>query len=411
MKEQPSTPPRLPANALGCFGCGLCAGVCSAKAITMRMGEDGFLRPHVDEALCRKCHACEQMCRKLAAPQPPAGAAPRACYAAYATDTALRRACSSGGVVALLAKRTVERGGVAFGVVMNGLDKAEFAAIDNVRDLPKMQGSKYLQADTTHCFEKVAAALKTGVPVLFTGLPCQVKALRLRFGFKHENLLTADIACHGVPSKNAYDAWLRELAHKHGSAVRHVHFRDKTQGWIAYRMRVEFEDGSHEIVESNPFHLLFLSRLCVNETCYACQKDATTHSSDLTACDLWGVRNLSGDEKMHGVSGVVCHTEKGMQALAALGAELYMRPISVEDAVCGNGGMRMGATPIPWQRAHLLRELRKMPVSAVYHRYFIRPGTLRRSVALFGKHMLLPDFAYRVLRGVKHLVRRGGQAG
>ena len=45
-----------------CSGCGLCAQICSKRAITMTVGKDGFIYPTINESLCTKCGACERIC-------------------------------------------------------------------------------------------------------------------------------------------------------------------------------------------------------------------------------------------------------------------------------------------------------------------------------------------------------------
>ncbi len=49
--------PKLEPSA--CVGCGKCAGVCPAKAITMRKG-----KPHIDRKVCIHCFCCQEFCPK-----------------------------------------------------------------------------------------------------------------------------------------------------------------------------------------------------------------------------------------------------------------------------------------------------------------------------------------------------------
>ena len=63
-----------------------------------------------------------------------------------------------------------------------------------------MQGSKYTQAHPGLVYRDIKRELTHGRKVLFTGTPCQVHALKQYLRKEHENLLTLDIICHGIPS-------------------------------------------------------------------------------------------------------------------------------------------------------------------------------------------------------------------
>lgn len=43
----------------------MCASVCTRKAISMHLDEEGFYRPSVDEALCNHCGLCTMACYKF----------------------------------------------------------------------------------------------------------------------------------------------------------------------------------------------------------------------------------------------------------------------------------------------------------------------------------------------------------
>ncbi len=49
--------PKLEPSA--CVGCGKCAGICPAKAISMRKG-----KPHIDRSACIHCFCCQEFCPK-----------------------------------------------------------------------------------------------------------------------------------------------------------------------------------------------------------------------------------------------------------------------------------------------------------------------------------------------------------
>ena len=48
-----------------CTSCQMCAAVCSKVAIEIKLNEDGFYRPYVDEERCVDCGLCVKICRKF----------------------------------------------------------------------------------------------------------------------------------------------------------------------------------------------------------------------------------------------------------------------------------------------------------------------------------------------------------
>lgn len=101
--------------------------------------------------------------------------------------------------------------------------------VDSIEGLDCLRGSKYVQSDMGGAMRGVRDDLRSGAPVLFSGTPCQVDGLLSFLDGGHDNLLTVDIVCHGVPSweffKDCIDA---EFA---GRDLVELRFRDKREGW------------------------------------------------------------------------------------------------------------------------------------------------------------------------------------
>ncbi len=55
--------PILFRNKDDCCGCGACYLVCPVKAISMKVDEEGFLYPQIDEGKCLKCGKCVRTCQ------------------------------------------------------------------------------------------------------------------------------------------------------------------------------------------------------------------------------------------------------------------------------------------------------------------------------------------------------------
>ena len=66
-----------------CCGCGACAQRCPQQCISMRIDQEGFLYPHVDESFCVNCGLCESVCPFL---KPEAERTPLEVFAAINRD-------------------------------------------------------------------------------------------------------------------------------------------------------------------------------------------------------------------------------------------------------------------------------------------------------------------------------------
>ena len=100
-------------------------------------------------------------------------------YACYNTDESIRLNSSSGGVFSLLAEYILEKQGIVYGVTMSeDCYSAEYTGITCTADLPKLRGSKYLQAKAGNIFREIKQNLTEGKLVLFSGTGCQVNGLK-----------------------------------------------------------------------------------------------------------------------------------------------------------------------------------------------------------------------------------------
>ena len=45
-----------------CCGCGACFAVCPKMAISMKMDDEGFEYPIIDQEKCICCYRCQQVC-------------------------------------------------------------------------------------------------------------------------------------------------------------------------------------------------------------------------------------------------------------------------------------------------------------------------------------------------------------
>ena len=299
-----------------CSGCGACRSACPADAIRLEPDVEGFFYPVIDAARCINCLACERACP--ADRQSPEAEQTGAFYA-YAKNEAICAQSSSGGLFTLLAEQILRRNGVVYGAGFDDLFRVCHMRIERAEDLPRLRMSKYVQSDTGLCMRQVKADLHAGIPVLFSGTPCQIAGLRQYLGRDFDNLYTQDIICHGVPSPSLWQKYCAEQFG--GRTIRAVSFRDKTMGWNGFGMRVCFTEGPDyfQIANKDPFERAFLANLILRPSCHQCQYKTVERFSDITLADYWGVEEVHPELKgRQGVSLVLTHTEKGEQLMAAV---------------------------------------------------------------------------------------------
>ena len=310
-------------NPAECTGCGACVSICPKQAITMQPDAEGFLYPKVDGETCISCDLCEKRC--------PAGREMPERHAhlfgAQVKDEALRGQSSSGGVFTLLAREVIRQGGVAFGAAFDETLRVEHVGAFDENELSGMRGSKYVQSDAADAIGNAVSLLKRDIPVLFSGTPCQINGLMAALGnVKADKLLTVDFVCHGVPSPGVFASYLAELEKKRGSRVCTYAFRDKRLGWKNFSVVAKFENGEEHTgtQTTDPYLYGFLQNLYLRPSCHDCdQLRGKRHAADITLADLWGAETICPErDDDTGLSLVMANTQKGRQALEAVGTQM-----------------------------------------------------------------------------------------
>ena len=370
------------ANKAECTGCGACVSICPRKAITMQPDEEGFLYPAVNGDLCVECDLCEKRC--------PAGKElPEHKLHAYGMqhkDEEIRSKSSSGGVFTALARGMFDRGGVVFGAAFDEALRVEHVGAFDETELAAMRGSKYVQSDAADAVAHAASLLERGIPVLFSGTPCQIAGLKARVGKKYEEqLLAVDFVCHGVPSPGVFASYLRELEEKNGKRVTAYAFRDKRLGWKNFSAVATFEDGSEHIGQqtTEPFLYGFLQNLYLRPSCTQCTAlRGGRHASDITIADLWGAETICPQkDDDSGLSLVFVHTPKGRKAIEAAGAQLHAFPVQdVERMLRVNPSIEHTASAHAKRRAFFAAYAKKGFDSELVMKLIAGPSKIERIV-------------------------------
>lgn len=285
-----------------CCGCSTCEQVCHKHAIVMTRDTKGFTYPNVDIKLCDNCGLCDKTCpilneRELRIPAHT--------YALKHKDENIRQNSSSGGAFSILAKNTLTNGGVVCGATFDNNWNVVHSMIDSPNQLPKLMGSKYVQSDLNDIFRQVKEKLQRGIPVLFSGTPCQVAGLQKYLGRRYPNLTMVDFVCHGVPSPKIWQDYLSEvLSHKKCEILSNINFRDKSEGWIKFHLVINTKNKTrdcgnnalvNEYIWDNDYMLAFLEDYINRPSCHECHFRNGKSGADYTIGDYWGIDILYPD--------------------------------------------------------------------------------------------------------------------
>lgn len=267
-------------------------------------------------------------------------------YAIKSKNKDVRVRSSSGGIFFELAKATIDSKGVVYGAIYNEKFEVIHSRADNIELVKKMNGSKYAQSDIGTCFEEAKKDLQDGKKVLFTGTPCQIKALNLYLKESYKNLVTIDVVCHGTPEKKYLKDYLLYLEKKYNSKVCGLNMRYKNPkkydkkmnlnyvpiGMVEpHIMRIDFKNNKKYVARSD-FDIYYqLFDYFIRQGCFKCPYSNLNRVSDITIGDFHEFSSKLGKfNDGNGISLVICNTEKGLNALKEIESELCIEEKEAE---------------------------------------------------------------------------------
>ena len=331
-------------NKFNCYGCELCKDICPVQAIEMVEDEEGFKYPKIDKEKCIKCGLCEKNCIYRKKIDKEKSEDYPLIYAASYKDNEILNNSSSGGVFTALYKHILSQKGYVVGVRYNEDMVAEYAMADNEKDCEKFRGSKYVAASINEVRKEVKEKLEKGKAVLFTGNPCQIKALKTYLNKDYENLYLVEIFCHGVPSPKVFRLYIKYLEEKYNSKVVDFKFRDKEAGWGTGKgstIKVEFENGKvlYEPAKYNNYNRAFANNNILRPGCSNCEFAGVNDLADMSIGDFWGIEKVMPEyarRQKNGISIIRINTNKGNELFEDICGNLEYYASNLKDGYRAN---------------------------------------------------------------------------
>ena len=295
-----------------CYQCGICKTVCKSNAIEYIDNREGGFYPRIDTEKCIRCGLCEARCPRVS---PPATKHPERVYAARSSDLEGSKRSSSGGIFWELAKDFIAEDKYVCGCVFNKQMQAEHILSNQLSDVERMQGSKYVKSSTEKVIAEMQQCLKKGNRILFCGTPCQVAAMEKQFEKYRDQLYLVGLFCHGIPPQKVLDIYIRYLE-RNGKKVENIIFRGKERKDKEHI--ILYQDGTKEYHYKNEsgymnyFWSGILLHTCEDDNCQYKKKFA----GDIMIGDAWGYHGILEDRNFQKrVSYVLPLTEKGNRLL------------------------------------------------------------------------------------------------
>lgn len=289
--------------------------------------------------------------------------------AAKSKKIIIRNNSSSGGIFFELAQHILNQDGYVCGVVFEDDFKSVKHIISNNEIvIKKMQTSKYIPSKLNETLKEIEEISKKQ-KVLFTGTPCQVAALN-KF-VKNDNIITAELICHGVPNLKVYQAYVDYISQ--GRKIKSFNFRSKKISWERFGCEAIFEDGTSYFkdLKSDPFLIGFLEDGYLRDSCYNCQFANLPRNSgaDLSLADYWGAPQEMYDDS--GISLVLINTIKGKQVFNSLDVE--SKQIDIQQAIKRNKRIVDGKLTKPKKYKNFSKDFKTKSFKYI-HKKYLRPS-------------------------------------
>lgn len=332
-------------NKNDCTGCSACLNACPKNAITMVYEKNGFLYPQIDDNLCINCNLCKNSCPIINSPKKGES---KNSFIAFSKDFGTRTSSSSGGVFQTLAKYVINHNGVVVGASFDENKEVKHIIVNNIGDLNKIIGTKYVQSEIGMILLEVKKQLQNNKLVLFSGTSCQIAGLKKYLKEDYDNLITIDLICHGVPSPVVFKKYLIDISNNNIQSIKKIEFRKKDTLNHKHMFIVEFKDGTtiEEIYNENIYIKGFLNNLYLRPSCFNCHFKGENRCSDITLGDFWSAKDFYPDfYDCDGNSSIIIHSNKGLSLFKKIENAINYLPTDTKKVSTWNNCLYNSVSP------------------------------------------------------------------
>ncbi len=233
----------------------------------------------------------------------------------------IRKNSSSGAYFQCVARHFIDNGGYVCGCVLEDM-KVVHIVSNNVDDITRMAGSKYVQSDMKNCFAEIGKILQDEISVLFSGTSCQTAGLKMYLSNKNidmNKLLTIDFFCHGVPSPLIFKEYLNNYEKRRNRKPIDYKFRCKDYGWGKASRGSNYFNTILRSTYARAWRRIFFSDLVLRKKCHDCNYCTAYKPADITMGDFWGIEELlpNFNDGM-GISVVIIHNRENVKYVTEL---------------------------------------------------------------------------------------------
>lgn len=352
-----------------CSGCGACVNVCPQKCISMKRNNQGFDYPVIDAGRCIDCKQCDKVCDSVQNGFD--DRSPQVYSITMKNDDVSLEKSSSGGAAYALSKRFIETGGVVFGAAYSETLQVDHVCVYNISDLRRLQGSKYVQSSTGHCYSDVKQKINAGTKVLYFGTPCQIHGLYSYLGKTNlEPLFTCDLLCGGVPSPGLFERYVKDLKKKTGDDFDGYNFRSKKYGYgYGYLIQTITGNKKRTLTKHDASFVKTMGAGYVRESCFGCRFGSISRVGDITIGDFRGIK-VNTKQWNKGVSLLFVNNEKGQELLSSCIDELIIDKRTIEDAEKSQHCALTGSKKKPYDYDSFFSDCSSMDWYQVSKKYF-----------------------------------------
>jgi coenzyme F420-reducing hydrogenase beta subunit len=247
--------------------------------------------------------------------------------------------------------------------------------LDTPDDIANSRSSKYVEVNTDEIFQAVLNRLKKQQTVLFIGLPCHIAAIKAFIPHSlHDNLITVEIICHGVPAQKSWQNYVDTLKKKYPSMIDFT-FR-KNDAW-GYCETVVLADNT-KIKAKQIYLSAFLKGFFTRESCFNCPYASKDRIADLTIGDFWYYPKPSNGG---GVSYVSLNTETGLRFFEQVNPRFIVKTDKWKNAARDNGNLYK-PSPRPDKKESAIRDWYNMPAEDFAEKYHLFPGFFEKIMSI-----------------------------